>query len=227
MKKTCTECHEPFEHIVVGRGRPPLTCSDRCRMDRANRRDAGRRRASGIKPKHSTNVPCRVSGCDGRAKALGLCAMHHQRQRRGGDAGPPEALPGKCWVVACESGTWCRGLCRLHYDRQMHAGDPGPLRRKKRPAGDGSVGPKGYVRITTPDGRRMDEHRFVMEQVLGRPLLSTETPHHKNGDRADNRIKNLELWSSLQPAGQRVTDKLAYAREIIARYGDLPAEIIT
>jgi hypothetical protein len=87
--------------------------------------------------------------------------------------------------------------------------------------------PKGYVRITAPDGRRMDEHRFVMEQHLGRPLRPDETVHHKYGDRSDNRIEKLELWSSMQPAGQRVSDKLAYAREIIARYGDLPPEVIT
>ena len=39
-----------------------------------------------------------------------------------------------------------------------------------------------------------------------------------NGDRADNRPENLELWSSWQPAGQRVTDKVQWAKELLARY---------
>src|SRR5574342_1101230 len=86
---------------------------------------------------------------------------------------------------------------------------------KKRKNGEGSIDSSGYKTITVkghPNQMdlkgRIREHIFVMSNILGRPLSKSETVHHKNGDRLDNRPENLELWHRGQPPGQRVEDKI-------------------
>jgi hypothetical protein len=100
------------------------------------------------------------------------------------------------------------------------------MRRK----GTGRVDAYGYV-VVWSNGRVRREHRVIMEGLLGRPLRKDETVHHRNGQKADNTVDgpldadfrsgNLELWSTSQPAGQRVADKIAWARKLLADYGEV------
>jgi hypothetical protein len=108
------------------------------------------------------------------------------------------------------------GYCMHHARLHAKGEELRPLRPHVKGGGHYS---DGYRYVTHPETKKsVAEHRLVMEQHLGRPLLPHESVHHLNGQRADNRLENLELWSRHQPTGQRVADKVAWARELLALY---------
>ncbi len=223
--KTCSRCFTELPISMFGwyvdnrygTQRPKAACAD-CSKEKSRGEYAR---------KNSKGKCCRISGCSRSVHSAGLCTMHYRRQQR--------ENYGACKVEGCDRLQQDGGLCPMHRRRLRLFGDvgrPGPARR----SGNGWKESRRpyFVKVRTRGGRldkyRMVpapespmanrkgyvlEHRLVMAQALGRPLLHGETVHPKNGNTLDNNLDNLELWVSHQAAGQRPEDHIAYAEEIL------------
>jgi hypothetical protein len=86
----------------------------------------------------------------------------------------------------------------------------------------------GYVMLRVPieggGSRGVSEHRYVVEQDIGRELLPEETVHHINNQKTDNRRENLELFTSRHGPGARVRDQVQWAITLLTDYPDFAAK---
>ncbi len=176
---------------------------------------------------------CRIEGCESESKKRGWCLFHYGRWLRKGDplAGGHRRLPknslGKCCIEGCDNEAVAKHLCSNHYAKLAKFGDPrgGSVQDGRSKAWRHNK--DGYVYKFDPSSphaggnKLVYQHRLIIGEKIGRPLKSSESVHHVNGDRSDNRIENLELWVKGQPAGQRVQDQVIWARKVLLEYGDL------
>ena len=125
------------------------------------------------------------NGSEGRCRACTACTYAQRKARR---ASRPHKTTGFFPCAVCGAAVksrlseTCSLPCRSELRRRDLMADPTVWE-------DGN----GYLWTWTPEGHKR-QHRYVMEQILGRELGSHETVHHKNGDRKDNRAENLEVW---------------------------------
>lgn len=137
------------------------------------------------------------------------------------------------WLCKCDCGSTT--LCyssNLMSGRRTSCGCLGSektVNRNKelaKPDGYKHTNSQGYVTMKSKNHPNADkkgwvlEHIFVMSNHLGRKIdtASGENIHHKNGIRHDNRIENLELWTSSQPKGQRVEDVIEFCEYYLRKY---------
>jgi hypothetical protein len=144
-----------------------------------------------------------------------MCGSHYYRWQRYGDPLVKDQrfkMWAKCSVEDCPGERAVRGWCSKHYQRWKQYGDPeAPPRRARNGEGYRGINNNGYI-VLKRGRESVLEHRKVMEEILGRPMLPAETVHHLNGVKTDNRPENLELWVSTR-SGQRVADLIAFVVE--------------
>ena len=173
---------------------------------------------------------CMVDACDKQPQASKLCKKHYDLQRNykviiGPRRKSLRTRGGvKCINQHCTRTGRALGACATHrrWIDITGSADISPSRiGVGRNTGDNSA---TYIVKRVPKdgefyaGKIVKEHRLVMAHKLGRELYEFENVHHINGDPKDNHPDNLELWTTWQPPGQRLQDKIAWAKEILAVY---------
>ena len=171
-------------------------------------------------------MKCTITDCEVEAQTRGMCRPHYDKWRRYGDPNRPTVRlkDQPCAYEGCVRQYWAKGLCNTHYAQMRRNGTiqefqpRGGLKPFKLPSGYIVAHHPGHPNPRARGSNWVYEHILVMSEHLGRGLLPGESVHHRNGVRDDNRIENLELWVTSQPAGQRPEDLVAWAREILKRY---------
>lgn len=187
-RRTCARCGTAFDGIGSTVGK---FCSRQCYMDSRDKR-----------------TTCAVCSKPLAQSMLRYCSHTCRDEgRRTLEQKPCETCgkPMKVQPHKFESQRFCSHACKNESLRGMLEGPGG---RSKRSDGYMQVyypsHPEVLERIArhvkTPTSRHPNlfvlEHRLVMEQVLGRRLLSTEQVNHINQIRDDNRPENLEVLSA-------------------------------
>ena len=67
--------------------------------------------------------------------------------------------------------------------------------KRARAMAEENKGPRNYKRIVV-NGEEVREHRWIMEQHLGRKLETWEHVHHIDGNHLNNSLSNLEVLSN-------------------------------
>ena len=142
------------------------------------------------------------------------------------------------WVILRPSTSSGISRCQSCCGKQTGSLSQGKMENSphwKGGRGDYTYKPYIYIRISDTDpfypmsthqgrcgGGEILEHRLIMARHLNRMLTRKEHVHHKNGDKTDNRLENLELVS---PANHSLYDVMCSHCSVRTENRRLKAEI--
>lgn len=141
---------------------------------------------------------CKIEGCENNARSYGWCSKHYQRWVAHGDplfSLKPKGLSRKgrtCKVENCNSPIDANDLCNKHRLRLYYHNTTDARRNEN---GAGHLHHTGYVYVKI-NGKRIAQHRLVVEKAMGKSLPPGAIIHHLNGDKSDNRPCNLVVCPS-------------------------------
>ncbi len=125
------------------------------------------------------------------------------------------ARPGRpCTVEGCTRLTKEGALCRMHEARLRIRGEVGPADPVINQGSRKALAANGYMRLYLPDHPCADrrgwahEHRVVAYDA-GLLTDLTLVVHHKNHNKLDNRLENLEALTPSEHAAQHRRDRAA------------------
>lgn len=230
--RPCAECGKPVtRYLNPERVARPWFCSYACssRSRLVRQREDGTW-TQGRKPRRGDTVPCAVCGTpfyrqpayikEGRRYCSPQC--HHVAQRK-------EQITKPCAVCGTEmrlspsqsARRYCSNPCEAIGKTTRHTGRT----HNGRPVIEHVAGYYLIYEPTHPAAHkhngRVLEHRWVVEQTLGRYLTADEQVDHINQDKKDNRLENLQVLSAHDHSVKTSVDRLREIQGLRAARAEL------
>lgn len=192
----CRNCKKKFTNIklvefIKKYGRKPIFCSRGCSI----------RFHYSITPKKRVTIICETCGKNFQEfpselkfrKKIRFCSqtcagISRLKQVRLKCADCDKSITKTPYQIKTYKNLYCNRLCAISAFRKN------PPTKK-----NGWWWEDGY-KVLYNKGNHIKEHIFIMQNSIGRKLGKDEIVHHKNGDKGDNRIENLEVMGRAEHA---------------------------